>query len=136
MGRFAGQDFSMMDGSVGRPRQQDGLKRMAGLLGLLLRVLTPEAALLHLHFHQHTPDDQPRSTAPAKRSPQAAVSTQHQHCHAEQLYDAPFQPAGPVVVPTLPPLLRYATYRPAAPVCRAPHLLDGACLRGPPAGRA
>ena len=36
MGRFAGQDFSMMDGSVGRPRQQDGLKRMAGLLGLLL----------------------------------------------------------------------------------------------------
>ncbi|WBA44069.1 hypothetical protein [Hymenobacter canadensis] len=65
----------------------------------------------------------------------ALLSPQHKHCHVEQLYDAPFQPVAPVVIPVPVRLLRYATYRPQAPVCRASHLLDGASLRGPPAGR-
>lgn len=102
---------------------------------LLIRVLTPEAAVLRLHFHDHTEDT---SLAPAKvtSDTQAALSPEHQHCHAEQLYDAPFQPAARVGTPAPIRLLRYATYRPQAPVCRASHLLDGASLRGPPAGRA
>jgi hypothetical protein len=36
MGRFAGQDVSMMDGSVERSRQQAGLKRALGIAVLLL----------------------------------------------------------------------------------------------------
>ena len=106
-----------------------------GLLALLLRVLMPEAALLSLHAHQHTNDEVATSRL-AKSSGKAVLSPKHQHCHAEQLYDAPFQPALPVVltVPTRRPV--YVRYRPQAPVCRASHLLDGASLRGPPALRA
>lgn len=103
------------------------------LLLLLVRVLEPEAAVLRLHFHHHTEEEPAR---PGHRADKAVLSTEHQHCHAEQLYDAPFQPALPVVLPEPAQLLRYAEYRPAAPVCRAAHLLDGACLRGPPAQRA
>ncbi|WP_226179529.1 hypothetical protein [Hymenobacter lucidus] len=102
---------------------------------LLLRVLTPEAALLRMHLHEHTAD-KPRTSATAKPEAQAELSAKHQHCHIEQLYDAPFQPAVPVAVPAPLQQLRYATYRPKAPVCRASHLLDGASLRGPPVRRA
>ncbi|UOQ70228.1 hypothetical protein [Hymenobacter cellulosilyticus] len=105
------------------------------LLVLLVRVLTPEAAVLRLHRHQHT-DDKPQVSYSAKPGTKAALSPQHQHCHVEQLFNAPFQPAVPVAVPAPVRLLTYATYRPQAPVCRASHLLDGASLRGPPARRA
>jgi len=105
------------------------------LLVLLIRVLTPEAAVLRLHFHNHT-EDAPRVRSTTKATHQAELSAEHQHCHAEQLYDAPFQPAVRVVVPAPVRLLSYATYRPQAPVCRASHLLTGASLRGPPAGQA
>ena len=106
-----------------------------GLLALLLRVLMPEAALLRLHAHQHT-DDEVATSRLAKVRGKAVVSPQHQHCHAEQLYDAPFQPALPVVLPVPARRPVYVRYRPQAPVCRASHLLDGASLRGPPALRA
>ena len=105
------------------------------LLLLLVRVLAPEAAVLRLHFHSHT-EEEPAGRVAAKSAAKAVLSTKHQHCHVEQLYDAPFQPALPVVLPEPVQLLPYAEYRPEAPVCRASHLLDGACLRGPPAGRA
>ncbi|MCA8832876.1 hypothetical protein [Hymenobacter pini] len=105
------------------------------LLLLLLRVLTPEAALLRAHFHQHT-DDTATARYAAKAGAKAVVSAEHQHCQTEHLFDAPFQPAGPVLLPAPLKLRAYAVYRPQAPVCRASHLLDGASLRGPPAGRA
>jgi hypothetical protein len=104
-------------------------------LALLLRVLMPEAALLSLHAHQHTHDEVTTSRT-AKAHGKPVLSPKHQHCHAEQLYDAPFQPAPPVVLtaPNRQPV--YVRYRPQAPVCRASHLLDGASLRGPPVRRA
>lgn len=103
------------------------------LLGLLLRVLVPEAAILRLHFHQHTEDVPLTSGTVAPEKHKALLSAKHQHCSVEQLYNAPFQPAVPVKLPEPVRLLAYAVYRPQAPVCRASHLLDGASLRGPPA---
>ena len=105
------------------------------LLLLLLRVLTPEVAVLRAHFHQHT-DDTLSVQYAAKVGAKAVLSGKHQHCHTEQLFDAPFQPAAPLVLPAPLQLRAYAVYRPQAPVCRASHLLDGASLRGPPARRA
>lgn len=105
------------------------------LLLLLLRVLTPEAAVLRAHFHQHT-DDTVTVRYAAQVGAKAVLSAEHQHCQTEHLFDAPFQPATPVALPALLELRAYAVYRPQAPVCRASHLLDGASLRGPPAYRA
>ena len=94
----------------------------------------PEAAMLRLHAHEHT-HDKVATTQIAKAGGKAVISPKHQHCHVEQFYDAPFQPALPVVLsePARRPV--YAVYHPQAPVCRASHLLDGASLRGPPALR-
>ena len=102
------------------------------LLLLLARVLTPEAAVLHLHTHAHT-QVEPAFVKQARGNAQKLITTKHQHCHTEQLYQLPFAPAAPIEVPAPVRQLAYATYRPQAPVCRQAHLLDGACLRGPPA---
>jgi hypothetical protein len=88
--------------------------------------------MLRLHAHQHT-DDTPVLVLAIKSSAKAVLSSEHQHCHVEQLFDAPFQPGLPVSIEEPVRLLTYAEYRPPAPVCRAFHLLDGASLRGPPA---
>ena len=101
------------------------------LLLLLARVLAPEAAVLHLHTHAHT-EAEPAFAKQAKGKAQKLFTTKHQHCHTEQLYQLPFAPASPIKVPMPVRQLAYATYRPQAPVCRQAHLLDGACLRGPP----
>jgi hypothetical protein len=101
------------------------------LLALLLRVLAPDAAVLRLHWHQHT-EDQSLSMLSTKAGAKAVLSAQHQHCHVEQLYNAPFQPSLPFQLEAPVRLRLYAVYRPQAPVCRASHLLEGACLRGPP----
>ncbi|MDU0369917.1 hypothetical protein ACFPAF_05885 [Hymenobacter endophyticus] len=101
---------------------------------LLLRVLTPEAAVLRTHFHQHT-DDTVTVRYAAQVGAKAVFSAKHQHCQTEHLFDAPFQPAAPLLMPAPLELRAYAVYRPQAPVCRASHLLDGASLRGPPTGR-
>ncbi|WP_460622055.1 hypothetical protein [Hymenobacter tenuis] len=106
-----------------------------GLIVLLIRVFTPEAAVLRLHLHDHTAD-QPALALASKTGHKAVLSTEHQHCHVEQFYDAPFQPALPVCWSAPERLRAFATYRPQAPICRASHLLDGASLRGPPTGRA
>ncbi|MBC6698536.1 hypothetical protein [Hymenobacter sp. BT190] len=102
---------------------------------LLLRVLTPEAAVLRAHFHRHT-DDTHIVRYAAQAGAKAVLAAKHQHCQTEHLFDAPFQPAAPIVVPQPVQLQPYAVYRPQAPVCRASHLLDGASLRGPPARQA
>ena len=101
------------------------------LLLLLVRVLTPEAAVLHLHAHAHT-EAEPAFVKHARGNAQKLITTKHQHCHTEQLYQLPFAPAALIEVPAPVRQLAYATYRPQAPVCRQAHLLDGACLRGPP----
>ncbi|MDF7815827.1 hypothetical protein [Hymenobacter sp. YC55] len=102
-----------------------------GLIVLLIRVFSPEAAVLRLHQHQHT-EDAPVAARATKSSYQAELSVKHQHCHVDELYNAPFQPVAPVALDEPVRLLAYAVYRPQAPVCRASHLLDGASLRGPP----
>jgi len=102
------------------------------LLLLVLRVSLPEAAVLQAHFHRHT-ELEPATKANGLKAGKHLLTAKHQHCHAEQFYDAPFQPAELVAVEA-PLLLRpYAIYRPQAPVCRLWHLLKGASLRGPPA---
>ena len=105
------------------------------LLLLLVRVLTPEAALLRLHFHQHT-EEEPTLTKADQAAGKALLMPMHQHCHAEHFYDTPFQPAVPVAATALVRLLTYAEYHPLPLVWRAAHLLDGASLRGPPVRRA
>ncbi|WP_188813076.1 hypothetical protein [Hymenobacter cavernae] len=100
-----------------------------------MRVFLPEATVLRAHFHQHT-EEEPVWQAPQRLATKHMLTPKHQHCHVEQLYDAPFQPSLPVCVAEPMRLLAYAIYRPQAPVCRASHLLDGASLRGPPAQQA
>jgi hypothetical protein len=102
------------------------------LLLLLVRVLAPEATVLSLHAHAHT-EAEPAFAKQTRGKAKTLLTPKHQHCHTEQLYQLPFAPAAPVEVPVPVRQLAYATYRPQAPVCRQAHLLDGACLRGPPA---
>jgi len=102
------------------------------LLLLLGRVLAPESAVLHLHAHAHTVAEPAFAKQPSARA-QKLLTPKHQHCHAEQLYQLPFAPATLVEVPAPVRQVVYAILRPQALVCRQAHLLDGACLRGPPA---
>ena len=101
---------------------------------LLGRVMAPEAAVLSLHAHHHTVEVTHRLAVRPAHHPEAEVSPQHQHCHAEQFYDVAFQPALPPLVPQPRVSPNYPAYRPAADVCPAQHLLPGAALRGPPVG--
>ena len=102
------------------------------LLLLLGRVMAPEAAVLSLHAHHHTVEAATSSVGRKSHASHPQVSTRHQHCHAEQLYDAPFQPTLPPQVPRPQVRLRYPAYRALAAVRPARHLLRGAALRGPP----
>ena len=107
---------------------------LAWLLLLLLgRVLLPEAAVLTLHPHAHTTAEPAHAKSAHARPTKALLTNKHQHCHTEELYQLPFAPATQLEVLAPMRQLAYATYRPQAPVCRQAHLLDGACLRGPPA---
>jgi hypothetical protein len=101
------------------------------LLLLLVRVLTPEATLLRLHTHQHTTEAVLSRPLP-RHEHRFLLTPQHRHCHVEQLYDAPFQLAelGPPMAG--PELRAYARYRVQQMEVCPLHLLDGACLRGPP----
>lgn len=100
------------------------------LLLLLGRVMTPEAAVLHLHAHQHTVDEPapPR----AGRRALALLSGKHLHCHAEQLYNAPALLAGAVRLPV--PVRRAVFALPASPatVSRPQVALVSRAGRGPP----
>ncbi|MBC8085040.1 MAG: hypothetical protein H7Z21_17725 [Hymenobacter sp.] len=102
------------------------------LLLLLGRVMAPEAAVLSLHTHHHTVEASTRPAVRKSGGSQAEISAQHQHCHAEQLYDAPFQLALSPCVPLPPVGLSYPAYQVVAGVYPARHLLPGAALRGPP----
>ena len=91
--------------------------------------------MLRLHTHQHT-EDAPGLVLAAQTGTKAVVSSLHQHCYVDSFCHTPFQVPGPVVVPPCYQLPVYAEYRSPGPICRASHLLEGACLRGPPPARA
>lgn len=102
------------------------------LLMLLGRVMAPEAAVLSLHVHHHTVHEKVRPATRNAFGRQAKLSTQHQHCHTEQLYNAPFQPTLPPAVPLPRVQPVYSTHHALIAPCPARHLLPGAALRGPP----
>jgi len=110
----------------------DQRKILAWLLLLLLaRVLIPEATLLRMHTHRHTEMEVAHLSAGQSKH-HSFFTSQHQHCHSEQLYNAPFQLAPGSPLPTLLLQLSYACYRPERVPVQVLHLLDGASLRGPP----
>ena len=102
------------------------------LLLCLTRTLLPEAWVLDMHAHTHTTDEP--AQAPAFRTKgKALVSSQHQHCAVDHLYDVPFLPSAPMVVPVPMGLPCFAT-APVPTVATAPWIArEPAQLRGPPA---
>lgn len=102
------------------------------LLLCLTRTLVPEALILALHAHEHTTEE-PAQAPAFRHKGKALVSSQHRHCPVETLYDVPFLPGAPVVVPT--PVARpcFAT-APVPTVATAPWLARRPTQpRGPPA---
>ncbi len=102
------------------------------LLFCLVRVQLPEAWVLLLHPHQHTEHEETQRPGWAKGK--ALIGQQHQHCHAEQLFDAPFQAAAPVRVPVRLSAPRYLALRVPATLSNSAVALRGTALRGPPQG--
>ena len=62
------------------------------LLLLFIRVVAPESLLLAFHSHEHTEE------ASVPKHGKLNLDTKHQHCHVDQLFNAPFAPAQAVVL--------------------------------------
>ena len=102
------------------------------LLLCLTRTLLPEAWVLAMHQHEHTTDE-PAQAAAFRHKGKALVSTRHQHCPVDNLYQMPFLVSAPVVAPT--PVTRpcFAS-APVPTVATAPWIArQPAQPRGPPA---
>ena len=98
------------------------------LLLCLVRTLLPEAWVLTLHRHQHTTE-----LAPTRRlAGKEVLSPRHTHCHTEQFYQVPFQPALPVSVPQPQPSVRYQPLAVPVQLASSATALRGTALRGPP----
>ena len=102
------------------------------LLLCFVRVQLPEAALLALHSHDHTEHEQTQRAAGAKGK--ALIGQKHQHCHAEQLFDAPFQLAAPLRLPEAVAVRRYAALATPVTLASSGGALRDVALRGPPLG--
>ncbi len=100
------------------------------LLLCFVRVQLPEAALLALHSHTHTEHEE--TQMPGADKGKTLIGQKHQHCHAEQLFDTPFQPAAPLRLPVPVAAPRYVALRVAAPLANSATALRGTALRGPP----
>ena len=102
------------------------------LLLCLGRTLLPEAWVLALHAHAHTIEE-PAQAPAFRHKGKALVSTEHQHCAVDHLYDVPFLLSAPVVVPV--PAVRPCFATAAVPtLATAPWIArQPAQLRGPPA---
>lgn len=102
------------------------------LLLCLTRTLLPEAWMLAMHAHPHTTDEP--AQAPAFRTKgKALVSSQHQHCAVDHLYDVPFLPSAPTLMP-VPAVRGCFASAPVPTVATAPWIAhQPAQLRGPPA---
>ena len=102
------------------------------LLLCLTRTLVPEAWILALHTHGHTTDE-PAQRGTARQKGQALLSPKHQHCQVDHVYNLPFLPGAPVVVPVPTTRLSFAT-APVPTTATAPWIARPvAQLRGPPA---
>ena len=106
----------------------------AFLLLCFVRVLLPEAWVLALHPHQHTTDEPAQRASFGTAKGKALLSSQHQHCHEESLYNAAFQPAAPVVVPAPGRAAAVGALTPFAASVWAEAVAAQRCLRGPPVG--
>jgi hypothetical protein len=98
------------------------------LLLCLVRTLLPEAWLLTLHRHRHT-TELATTRRPAGKE---LISVRHTHCHTEQFYQVPFQPAGPVRVPQLQLSAHYQPLAVPVQLASSAAALRGTALRGPP----
>lgn len=100
------------------------------LLLCFVRVLLPESAILALHRHAHTEKEE--AHLPRHRHDKAVLSTKHQHCPVDHLFDVPFQPAAELTVPA--PFFAYAQPTGTAQASVwADTTPAAAWLRGPPA---
>jgi hypothetical protein len=98
------------------------------LLLCLVRTLLPEAWVLALHTHRHTTE----VAATHRPAGKELLSPRHTHCHAEQFYDVPFQPALPVSLPQPRLALRYQALPIPVQLASSATALRGTALRGPP----
>lgn len=103
------------------------------LLLCLVRTLLPDAGVLALHRPEHTTIE-PTQAAAFRRTGEALLSVQHQHCPVEQFYNVAYQAAGPVAMPCPRVAPRYVA-APARPSVRpgAGETLFARSLRGLPA---
>ncbi len=106
------------------------------LLVCLTRTLLPEAWILALHAHEHTTEEPAQAPAfrpTAEHKGKALLTSKHQHCQTEHLYQVPLLLSAPVV---LPQPVRRAVFAlaPVPTVATAPWIARRpALLRGPPA---
>ncbi|RTQ53630.1 hypothetical protein EJV47_02520 [Hymenobacter gummosus] len=99
------------------------------LLLCFVRVLLPESAILALHRHEHT--EKEVAHQPGQRD-KAVLSTKHQHCPVDHLFDVPFQPTAELTVPVH--FYSYARPEGAAQESVWQNTTPAAAwLRGPPA---
>lgn len=97
-----------------------------------MRTLLPEAWILALHSHEHSTDE-PAQAASFRHKGKALLSTKHQHCQVDHVYDVPFLPGAPVAVPVPVARLCFAM-APRPTVATAPWIArEPAQMRGPPA---
>ena len=111
------------------------LRRQFIAIALLLcfaRVLMPEAWVLALHPHRHTMGEPAQRASFGTAQGKALLSAQHKHCHEDSFYDAAFQPAAPVAVPTPVHAEVMGLRRLFAPSVWAEAVAAQRCLRGPP----
>lgn len=96
------------------------------LLLLFGRILTPDWTVLAWHHHEHTED------APDKKPTGFELSKKHTHCATDDLFNAPFAPARPVLLKAPVPLFTdtYAANQTCVWKFTFPNNTD---LRGPPA---
>ncbi|GAB2948141.1 hypothetical protein GCM10027048_11280 [Hymenobacter coalescens] len=100
------------------------------LLLCFVRVLLPESAILALHRHEHTEKEE--AHLPRHRGDKAVLTTKHQHCPVDHLFDVPFQPSAEL---TLEPVV-YTYAQPEGDARQsvwAGTAPGTARLRGPPA---
>jgi len=95
-------------------------------------MLTPEAAVLGLHSHEHTTNE-PAQASANQRSKKAFLTPAHQHCAVTCFYNAPLQFAPCLRLQAPWRQLAYRPYQSAATVGRLFYSAQTPCLRGPPA---
>ena len=103
------------------------------LLLCLGRTLLPEAWVVAWHPHPHTTCEPAHASRLAKAAREPLFTVRHQHCHAEQFYNAPYVLNSMAALP-LPRLRLHLVVLPSRRVGRrGATAVRGPNLRGPPA---